>query len=208
MAESRPDDRVVIKKYANRRLYDTRSSAYVTLDDLRQMVQDGVDFIVFDAKTKEDLTRAVLTQVIVEEEGKGQSLLPEKFLRQIISCYGDSMRWMLPQYLDSTMHWFQQNQEAMRKQVEASFGRGNPLTAIEEVSRHNMAAIEQAMRMFNPFAVAKNDGQAGGEPGGQGRPAEPPPARPLEQDAIDQMRRDLADLQRQMAELTRRKEKE
>src|SRR3546814_4673377 len=123
MAESRTDDKVVIKKYANRRLYDTRSSAYVTLDDLRQMVQDGVDFIVYDAKTKEDLTRSVLTQIIVEEEGKGQSLLPENFLRQIITCYGDNMRWMLPQYLDSTMSWFQQNQDAVRKQVEGSFGR-------------------------------------------------------------------------------------
>jgi len=208
MSESKTDDKVVIKKYANRRLYDTRSSAYVTLDDLRQMVQDGVDFIVYDAKTKEDLTRAVLTQIIVEEEGKGQSLLPENFLRQIITCYGDKMRWMLPQYLDSTMSWFQQNQEAMRKQVETSFGRANPLTAIEEVSRHNMAAIEQAMRIFNPFVPPTS--RPGGSPDdapASNEPASTEPApTPETRDSIDQLRRDLATLQKQMNDLYGRKE--
>src|SRR3546814_9279486 len=112
MAESRTDDKVVIKKYANRRLYDTRSSAYVTLDDLRQMVQDGVDFVVYDAKTKEDLTRSVLTQIIVEEEGKGQSLLPENCLRQIIACYRGNSRWMLRQSLHSTLSCYQHNTDA------------------------------------------------------------------------------------------------
>ncbi|MET4701911.1 polyhydroxyalkanoate synthesis repressor PhaR [Constrictibacter sp. MBR-5] len=203
MPESKTDDKVVIKKYANRRLYDTRSSAYVTLDDLRQMVQDGVDFVVYDAKTKEDLTRAVLTQIIVEEEGKGQSLLPENFLRQIITCYGDNMRWMLPQYLDSTMSWFQQNQEAMRKQVETSFGRANPLTAIEEVSRHNMAAIEQAMRIFNPFVPPTS--RPGGSPDDAPASTEPAPT-PETRDSIDQLRRDLATLQKQMNDLYGRKE--
>src|SRR3546814_7173309 len=139
---------------------DTRSSAYVTLDDLRQIVQDGVDFIVYDAKTKEDLTRSVLTQIIVEEEGKGQSLLPENFLRQIITCYGDNMRWMLPQYLDSTMSWFQQNQDAVRKQVEGSFGRANPLSTLEEVGRKNMVAFEQAMRLLNPFVPRSEEQQS------------------------------------------------
>lgn len=206
MPETRTDDKVVIKKYANRRLYDTRSSAYVTLEDLRQMVQDGVDFVVYDAKTKEDLTRSVLTQIIVEEEGKGQSLLPENFLRQIISCYGDNMRWMLPQYLDSTMHWFQQNQDAMRKQVEASFGRVNPLTAIEEVGRHNMAAIEQAMRLFNPFAQPPA-GDRAPEAGPPAAPASGGPASPGPdtRDAIDQLRRELAALQKQMNDISGRK---
>src|SRR3546814_21181114 len=114
------------------------------------MVHDGVDFIVYDAKTKEDLTRSVLTQIIVEEEGKGQSLLPENFLRQIITCYGDNMRWMLPQYLDSTMSWFQQNQDAVRKQVECSFGRPNPLSTLETVSRTTLVSSEQAIRLPNP----------------------------------------------------------
>ncbi len=201
MAENKTDDRVVIKKYANRRLYDTRSSAYVTLDDLRQMVQDGVDFVVYDAKTKEDLTRAVLTQIIVEEEGKGQSLLPENFLRQIITCYGDNMRWMLPQYLESTMSWFQQNQDAVRKHLDTSFGQTNPLTALEEVGRKNMVAFEQAMRLFNPFSPP------GSGKGGQSEPQRPPPsAQPETADAIEQLRRDLANLQKQMENLSRRRE--
>src|SRR3546814_17951985 len=102
---------------------DTRSSAYVTLDDLRQIVQDGVDFIVYDAKTKEDLTRSVLTQIIVEEEGKGQSLMPENLLRTIITCYGDNMRWMLTQYLDSKSSGFQQNRGAVGGTEEGRGGK-------------------------------------------------------------------------------------
>jgi len=108
------DGPITIKKYANRRLYNTATSSYVTLDHLCQMVQDGVDFVVYDAKTGEDITRPVLTQIIVEEEAKGQNLLPIKFLRQLIGFYGDSLQWMVPRYLEHMMEDFATNQERLR----------------------------------------------------------------------------------------------
>ena len=113
---------VVIKKYANRRLYNTATSAYVTLDHLSQMVKDKTDFVVYDAKTGEDITRSVLTQIIVEEESKGQTLLPIPFLRQLISFYGDSLQGVVPQYLEMSMAQFARNQEQMRKYLQNAFG--------------------------------------------------------------------------------------
>ena len=113
---------IIIKKYANRRLYNTATSSYVTLDHLCLMVQDGVEFVVYDAKSGEDITRSVLTQIIVEEEGKGQNLLPIKFLRQIIGLYGNSMQWMVPSYLDHMMEAFADNQERMRQSMQETFG--------------------------------------------------------------------------------------
>ena len=109
---------VVIKKYANRRLYNTATSSYVTLDDLAKMIKKGADFTVFDAKTGEDITRSVLTQIIVEEEQKGQNLLPISFLRQLISFYGDSMQFLVPGYLEQAMLAFARNQEQMRKNLQ------------------------------------------------------------------------------------------
>ncbi len=149
--KSSGDGPITIKKYANRRLYNTATSSYVTLDHLCQMVQEGVDFVVYDAKTGDDITRAVLTQIIVEEEAKGQNLLPIKFLRQLIGLYGDSMQWMVPEYLDQVMESFTSNQERMRQSMQESFGGMFPFGNMEDMSRQNMALFENAMKVFAPF---------------------------------------------------------
>jgi polyhydroxyalkanoate synthesis repressor PhaR len=156
---------VTIKKYANRRLYNTATSSYVTLDNLCVMVKEGIDFTVSDAKTGEDITRAVLTQIIVEEEGKGQNLLPISFLRQLIAFYGDSMQWLVPSYLENTMMSFSRNQEQMRRYMADSFGTMFPFGGIEQVSKQNIAIIERAMKMFTPFSGGPG-GLPGGPPGG------------------------------------------
>ncbi|HTS94404.1 MAG TPA: polyhydroxyalkanoate synthesis repressor PhaR [Stellaceae bacterium] len=144
---------VVIKKYANRRLYNTATSSYVTLDDLSRMVKEGRDFVVYDAKSGDDITRAVLTQIIVEEEQKGQNLLPIGFLRQLISLYGDSMQWLVPRYLDQAMTAFARNQEQMRKSLQQTFGGLFPFTNLEEMGKQNLALFEQTMKMFSPFGM-------------------------------------------------------
>ena len=146
---------VVIKKYANRRLYNTATSSYVTLDDLSQMVKEGGDFVVYDAKTGEDITRAVLTQIIVEEEQKGQNLLPISFLRQLIGLYGDSMQWLVPRYLEQAMIAFARNQEQMRKNLQDAFGGIFPFGPLEEMGKQNMALFEQTMKMFSPFPAGE-----------------------------------------------------
>jgi len=138
----------VIKKYANRRLYNTASSSYVTLDHLCKMVKDGEDFIVFDAKSGDDITRSVLTQIIVEEESKGQNLLPINFLRQLISLYGDQMQWAVPNYLDHTMQAFSRNQDQMREYFNDTMSGMFPFSAFEEMGKQNMAMFERTMRMF------------------------------------------------------------
>ncbi len=142
---------VVIKKYANRRLYNTQTSSYVTLEDLSRMVKQGSEFVVYDAKTGEDITRSVLTQIIVEEEQKGQNLLPISFLRQLISLYGDSMQWMVPRYLEQAMGAFARNQEQMRKNLKDAFGGLFPFGGFEEMGKQNMALFEKTMKMFSPF---------------------------------------------------------
>jgi polyhydroxyalkanoate synthesis repressor PhaR len=142
---------VVIKKYANRRLYNTATSSYVTLDDLSRMVKAGREFVVYDAKTGEEITRPVLTQIIVEEEQKGQNLLPISFLRQLISLYGDSMQWLVPRYLEHAMSTFARNQEQMRKNLQEAFGGLFPFGPLEEMGKQNLALFEKAMKMFSPF---------------------------------------------------------
>jgi polyhydroxyalkanoate synthesis repressor PhaR len=143
---------IVIKKYANRRLYNTATSSYVTLDDLSQMVKKHSDFVVYDAKTGEEITRAVLTQIIVEEEGKGgQNLLPIGFLRQLIGLYGDSMQWMVPRYLEHAMSSFSTNQDQMRKSLQDAFGGLFPFGSFEQMGKQNLALFEQTMKMFSPF---------------------------------------------------------
>ena len=142
---------VVIKKYANRRLYNTATSSYVTLEDLSQMVKAGRDFVVYDAKTGEDITRAVLTQIIVEEEQKGQNLLPINFLRQLIGLYGGSMQWLVPRYLDHAMTAFAHNQDQMRKSLQDTFGGLFPFSPLEEMGKQNLALFEKTMKMFSPF---------------------------------------------------------
>jgi polyhydroxyalkanoate synthesis repressor PhaR len=152
---------VTIKKYANRRLYNTATSSYVTLDDLSRMVKEGNEFVVYDAKTSEDITRSVLTQIIVEEEQKGgQNLLPISFLRQLISFYGDSMQWLVPRYLEHAMSAFAVNQEQMRKNLQEAFGGLFPFGGFEEMGKQNMALFEKTLKMFSPFpqnSEAKTD---------------------------------------------------
>ena len=151
--ESKPADRppVVVKKYANRRLYNTETSAYITLDNLAEMVRKGRDFVVYDAKSGEDITRGVLTQIIVEEEGKGQNLLPTAFLRQLIGMYGGSMQGIVPNYLDQAMSAFAEQQEQVRATVQKTMSGIFPFGNLEEVGRQNVALMERTMSMFNPF---------------------------------------------------------
>jgi len=198
---------VVIKKYANRRLYNTATSAYVTLDHLSQMVKDKTDFVVYDAKTGDEITRSVLTQIIFEEESKGgQTLLPIPFLRQLISFYGDSLQGVVPQYLEMSMTQFARNQDQMRRYMQNAFGF-NPFQQFESMGKQNMAMFENAMRMFNPFGTAPGSPPPGG-------PASPPPAAnvqepakpagtaaPSGEAAIDDLKRKLDELQSQLAEL-------
>ncbi|WP_442756328.1 polyhydroxyalkanoate synthesis repressor PhaR [Methylocystis sp. JAN1] len=150
-----------IKKYANRRLYDTGTSTYVTLEDLAAMVKRGEDFVVCDAKTGEDITRPVLTQIIFEQEGKdGQSLLPIAFLRQLIRFYGDSMQMLVPSYLEFSIDKLTKEQQKFREQISSALPAG-PFTeptraafqAMEEQARKNMAVFRQALTMFNPFGL-------------------------------------------------------
>ena len=147
-AKTAVNDEIIIKKYANRRLYNTASSSYVTLDDLSLMVKAGEDFIVRDAKTDEDLTRSVLTQIIFEEEAKGQNLLPISFLRQLIGYYGDSMQGVIPSYLEHSMGAFTQGQEELQKQVASTFDGMDMFKAGEEMAKQNMAMFQQTMGMF------------------------------------------------------------
>ena len=155
---------VTIKKYANRRLYNTATSSYVTLDHLCQMVKDDVDFVVYDAKTGEDITRAVLTQIIVEEEGKGQNLLPISFLRQLIGFYGDNLQMVVPRYLEAAMSTFSDNQERMRSYMKEAFGGLFPFTQFEDMTKTNLAMFEQAMKMFTPPVGGEAKPSATAEP--------------------------------------------
>ena len=148
---------ITIKKYANRRLYNTATSSYVTLDHLCQMVKEGDDFVVYDAKTGEDITRSVLTHIIVEEESKGQTLLPINFLRQLIGMYGDNMQWMVPRYLDHSMQMFARNQEQMRAYFQQAMSGMFPFAAIDEMSKQNAAVFERAMQLFSPFPIGSGD---------------------------------------------------
>jgi polyhydroxyalkanoate synthesis repressor PhaR len=188
-------ERVVIKKYANRRLYNTASSSYVTLEHLSEMVKKNIDFVVYDAKTNEDITRSVLTQIIFEEESQGQSLLPIQFLRQLIGFYGNSMQAFLPSYLELSLASFTQQQERMRSQFTSL---GTPAVgAFDEQIRQNLALFDRAMKMFSPFAFAKADEPA---PAPKAEPAAAPPA----DDALLQLRRQMEEMQAQIEKLAKR----
>ncbi len=184
---------VTIKKYANRRLYNTATSSYVTLDHLCQMVKEGTDFVVYDAKTGEDITRSVLTQIIVEEEGKGQNLLPISFLRQLIGFYGDNLQWLVPRYLEHSMKSFARNQEQMRDYMKDTLGGLFPFGQFEEMGKQNMALLERAMKMFAPFS-----------PEGGDAPAAEGAAKSGEGD-IDTLKERLNALQREIDNLTKKR---
>jgi polyhydroxyalkanoate synthesis repressor PhaR len=187
---------VVVKKYANRRLYNTAASSYVTLDDLAQMIKEGGDFVVYDAKTGEDITRSVLTQIIVEQEQKGQNLLPISFLRQLIGFYGDSMQFLVPGYLEQAMVTFARNQEQMRDNLRATLGIF-PFGQFEEMGKQNIALFERALSMLSPYARDGKPGAGGvaSAPAGNPSEAEDPRLRRLETQ-IEALRQQLESLSR------------
>jgi polyhydroxyalkanoate synthesis repressor PhaR len=189
---------VVIKKYANRRLYNTQTSSYVTLDHLAQMVKAGTEFEVRDARTGEDITRSVLTQIIFEEEAKGQSLLPIKFLRQLIRFYGDSLQSFVPGYLDMSMDGFTKNQGAMRTRLAEALGGSTQV--IENMTRQNMAMFERAMQMFSPFAAPRprHGGEDEAKTNGSAERAKP-------SEEISELKNEIEAMRKQLAELSQRK---
>jgi polyhydroxyalkanoate synthesis repressor PhaR len=183
---------ITIKKYANRRLYNTASSAYVTLADLAKMVKSGEDFVVFDAKTNEDITRSVLAQIIFEQEAiEGQSLLPITFLRQIIRFYGDSVQALLPSYLEFSIDRFTGEQQKFREEASRAFGHnafaGPSFNTLEELTRKNLAAFSQALGLFTPFAGAAN----------AAKPQAPAAAAPEKSD-INELKAQLTEMQRRL----------
>ncbi|MEP4378599.1 MAG: polyhydroxyalkanoate synthesis repressor PhaR [Alphaproteobacteria bacterium] len=196
MAKSDETDPIIIKKYANRRLYNTSTSKYVTLDDLSQMVKDGTEFQVVDAKSGDNITRSVLTQIIFEEESKGQNLLPVSFLRQLIQFYGDSLQTMVPNYLEASMDAFSNNQERMRDYMQNAVGQTmNPFAQWEELGRQNMAMFERAFQMFTPYGAA-GAGEPGNEEGGSAAPSD-------DESKLDDLKTQVESLRRQLDDLAR-----
>jgi polyhydroxyalkanoate synthesis repressor PhaR len=183
MAKS--DQPTTIKKYANRRLYNTGTSTYVTLEDLAAMVKDGEDFLVYDAKSGDDITRSVLAQIIFEQENKaGQNLLPTTFLRQLIRFYGDSMQMVVPKYLEQSIDTLTREQEKFRRQLTDTFS-GTPFAPLEEHVRRNMELFQQTFSMFKPFVPQRGSGPL---------EVEKIP-EPLPDDNIDDLRRQMKDMQ-------------
>lgn len=197
MAKS--DQPTTIKKYANRRLYNTGTSTYVTLEDLAAMVKDGEDFLVYDAKTGDDITRSVLAQIIFEQENKaGQNLLPTTFLRQLIRFYGDSMQMVVPKYLEQSIATLTQEQEKFRKQIANTLS-GTPFAPLEEQVRRNMELFQQTFSMFKPFAPgARTAATPESEPGATAEPAK---------DAnIDDLRQQMKDMQERLERMSKKDE--
>ena len=193
MADSNP---TTIKKYANRRLYNTASSSYVTLADLAKMVKSGEDFVVFDAKTNEDITRSVLTQIIFEQEGiEGQSLLPTTFLRQLIRFYGDSMQALLPSYLEFSIDRFSGEKQAISDAANRVFSAGtfspNSFNVLQELTQQNLAAFHKALAVFSPFSAASAVAEA--------RPRDDGPP-----DDIDKLRAQLTEMQNKLESLAKK----
>ena len=187
-----------IKKYANRRLYNTGTSTYVTLEDLAAMVKEGEDFLVYDAKTGEDITRSVLAQIIFEQENKaGQNLLPTTFLRQLIRFYGDSMQMVVPKYLEQSLETLTREQEKFRKQIASTFG--SPFAPLEEQVRRNMELFQQTFSMFKPFVPPR-----------PGATAEPEKAAEssLSGGKIDELRRQMQEMQERLDRMSRETKKE
>src|SRR5262245_38575695 len=202
-AMTKSDEPVTIKKYANRRLYNTGTSTYVTLEDLAAMVKAGEDFVVYDAKSGEDITRSVLAQIIFEQENKeGQNLLPINFLRQLIRFYGDSMQMLVPRYLEVSLESLTREQEKFRQQMAQAFG-GTPFGALEEQARRNMEMFERAFAMFAPFG--RRGGQAGGS-GQAGTEADKStqPAGSNGGDEIDDLKRQMEEMQKRLDRLSQK----
>ena len=195
------DDPIIIKKYANRRLYNTGTSTYVTLEDLAEMVKKGEEFTVQDAKTGDDITHPVLTQIIFELENKdGQNMLPIPFLRQLIAYYGDQMQMIVPSFLEQSMLAFSKEQERFREQMKGAIGKSpldmmkitTPIKALEEQTRRNMEMFQNAMRLFTPFP-----------PAGSSTPAAAPTPEPARKETADKPD-DLQELKDQIAAMQRK----
>jgi polyhydroxyalkanoate synthesis repressor PhaR len=196
--ESRP---VIIKKYANRRLYNTDTSTYVTLEDLAEMVRSERDFVVYDAKTGEDLTHSVLTQIIVEQESRGTNLLPIGFLRQLIRFYGDSMQKLVPSFLEFSLDSLTREQEQYRRRFAHAFGTA-AFDAMQEQVRKNFATFERALGLFSPFASTgegEGDGAAGNETN-ESKPA----SETLGEDEIATLKAELTAMQKRLEKLSGR----
>jgi polyhydroxyalkanoate synthesis repressor PhaR len=197
---AKADEPTTIKKYANRRLYNTGTSTYVTLEDLGAMVKAGEDFVVFDAKSNEDITRQVLTQIIFEQENKGQNLLPIQFLRQLIRFYGDSIQSLVPSVLEFSLENLVRDQQKLREQMtqqiaagwsQSPWANGN-FGSMEEQARNNMAVFERAFRMFSPFAHMASE-----------KPSPNGDATPKTKDGdIDELKKELAEMKSRIDRLS------
>ena len=198
-ANGADDEKIVIKKYANRRLYDTSASAYVTLEHLSELVRNGKEFTVQDAKTGEDLTRAVLAQIIFDQENRKEGVLPVSFLRQLIQFYGDNFQSMLPAYLELSMKTFNQQQDKWRDYMQTALGSEERAKAFDEQVRKNMAMFEETMKFFAPFVPAV-PGAPGAPPRPDEAPGKPTPP-PTGMDAIRGLQQQMLDMQKQLAQL-------
>jgi polyhydroxyalkanoate synthesis repressor PhaR len=189
---SKSEQPVTIKKYANRRLYNTGTSTYVTLEDLAAMVKSGEDFLVYDAKTGDDITRSVLAQIIFEQENKaGQNLLPATFLRQLIRFYGDSMQMLVPRFLEQSIDTLTRDQEKFRTQMTGAFGMG-AFAPLEEQVRRNMELFERTFSMFKPFVPTLKDAEGSGTP-----------EAPKESGEIDDLRRQMKEMQDKLERMSK-----
>jgi polyhydroxyalkanoate synthesis repressor PhaR len=195
VADKKPGagDTVVIKKYANRRLYNTATSAYVTLEDLARMVREGVEYVVYDAKTNDDLTRQILTQIIFEEESRGEALLPVQFLRQLIGFYGGQMQGVLPSYLEMSLDAFSRQQEQMRGQLSKAFGASPGAGLMDEAVKRNMAMFAEAMKMWPGFGAATAAARA----------PEPTPQPASRDDGLAEMRRQMDEMRAQLDRMSK-----
>lgn len=202
---------VTIKKYANRRLYNTATSSYVTLDHLCQMVKDGQEFQVFDAKTGDDITRSVLAQIIFEEEAKGHNLLPIRFLRQLIQFYDNTLQSVVPRYLEVSMESFARNQAQFQRSVEEALGSRPELKPLEEVAQKNFALFDKALRRIAPAIAEQRDEEYEALTHQQDDTlaAEPvvdaPAQSTARDDQIDALQKQIAEMQKQLAELAAKK---
>lgn len=194
-AKTGDDEIIIIKKYANRRLYNTATSSYVTLDYLAEMIRAGEQFVVFDAKSGQDLTRSVLTQIIFEEESKGHNLLPIRFLRDLIGYYGDNMQSFVPSYLEMSMDSFRKNSENMRRSLSGAVASNPGLKVMEDMARQNMAVFERSMSMFGMGDTVRaiNPWQDGGQDGKQSEGTDPSEELRRENEAL---RRELEELKK------------
>lgn len=195
-ARTETDEPVIIKKYANRRLYNTQKSAYVTLENLAEMVRNEVDFVVRDAKSGDDITRSVLTQIIFEEEAKGHNMLPANFLRQLIRLYGDTLQGVVPGYLEASMETFLRNQEKLREHVTQALGVNPAVANFEALTRTNMELYENAMRMFTPFTVRGEREMAEAKDG----EAQPAATKDME---LEELKTQLKTMQDQLSRLVK-----